>query len=54
MFLIHCEDADHLSRINEPGWADSLGESSIENAPGYLCPACAAARALQQSEEESE
>lgn len=48
MFTIYCEDPDHASRVNEPGWLESLGQSSVENARGYLCPACAEAKRLSQ------
>lgn len=55
IFEIHCDDDAHLERSSHEGWADPLGtvelpdDTTPENAAratsGYLCAACADARA---------
>lgn len=51
MFDIICQDPDHESRSEEPGWSEVLGQSSKENAKGYHCEACSKAKAARQQEE---
>ena len=41
---IICEEPGHAGRSAEPGWAASLGTSSVAGVTGFRCQACSTAR----------